>query len=418
MADKLADLHAKRAGLIDDLNDIASGEKFDKEVYDAKEKDLTALDDQIERAKKAQALAASLARPVEAAAVGADADPSKFKSLGEQLLTIARHTPGGAADPRLIRAPIGAGETDSNSGGFLVQTDFATAILQRVYEMGQISSKVFRLPISGNANGIKMNGVDETSRANGSRWGGVNAFWIGEGDAAAASKPKFRVIELDLKKLACIYYATDELLADASAFSAIANRAFSEEILFKTEDAFVRGGGAGIPLGFLNSPAKITVAAEKGQGAGTIVKENIDKMWARMWGRSRLNAVWFYNQEIEPQLQSLNMAVGTGGVPVYLPPGGLTAAPYATLYGRPMVPVEYAEALGTEGDLFFADFSQYIAADKGGVNAASSIHVRFLTDEMTFRFIYRVDGQPSWHAPLTPYKGTNTLAPFVTLASR
>jgi hypothetical protein len=46
------------------------------------------------------------------------------------------------------------------------------------------------------------------------------------------------------------------------------------------------------------------------------------------------------------------------------------------------------------------------------------MHVAFLTDEMTFRITYRVDGEPIWNAPLTPYKGANTLSPFVTLQSR
>jgi hypothetical protein len=52
-------------------------------------------------------------------------------------------------------------------------------------------------------------------------------------------------------------------------------------------------------------------------------------MWSRMWSRSRKNAVWLINQDCEPQLNQLGQAVGTGGRSVYLPPGGLSAAPYA-----------------------------------------------------------------------------------------
>ena len=43
---------------------------------------------------------------------------------------------------------------------------------------------------------------------------------------------------------------------------------------------------------------------------------------------------------------------------------------------------------------------------------------RFDYDEQTFRFIFRVDGQPWWAAQLTPYKGTNTQSCFVALATR
>ena len=110
--------------------------------------------------------------------------------------------------------------------------------------------------------------------------------------------------------------------------------------------------------------------------------------------------------------------VGTGGVPVYMPANGLSASPYNMLLNRPVIEVEYADTLGQEGDLSLVDFSQYVLADKGGVQAASSMHVAFLTDEMVFRITYRVDGEPIWHAPLTPYKGSNTLSPFITLAQR
>ena len=46
------------------------------------------------------------------------------------------------------------------------------------------------------------------------------------------------------------------------------------------------------------------------------------------------------------------------------------------------------------------------------------MHIAFLTDEMVFRITYRVDGKPMWYAPLTPFKGGQTLSPFVALAQR
>lgn len=103
---------------------------------------------------------------------------------------------------------------------------------------------------------------------------------------------------------------------------------------------------------------------------------------------------------------------------MFLPPGGLSQSPYATLYGRPVIPVEYAATLGTVADIILADFSQYLTIDKGGLESASSIHVRFIYGENTFRWTLRNDGHPLWSAPLTPFKGTNTQSPFVVLATR
>jgi HK97 family phage major capsid protein len=65
-----------------------------------------------------------------------------------------------------------------------------------------------------------------------------------------------------------------------------------------------------------------------------------------------------------------------------------------------------------------ADFSQYLLADKGGMQTASSTHVKFLYDETAFRITYRVDGQPVRGSAITPFKGSKSLSSFVTLAAR
>lgn len=358
-------------------------------------------------------------------------DPQKhFRSLGEQLVAVAAAYSGGATDPRLVRAqlpmeadrfsraPFGAGESDASAGGFLVQSDFASAVWTRAYDLGDILGRVFKLPISSNANGIKLPAIDETSRVTGSRWGGVQSYWLAEGNAPSQTKPKFRLIELDLKKLFSAMTVTDELLTDQSALETIASQAFSEEITFMTEDSIIEGDGVGKPLGIMNAPCLVTVAKDNGQAAATITLNNILQMWSRMWIRSRKNAVWLINQDVEPQLYQLAQVVGTGGLPMFLPAGGLSNAPYSSLFGRPIIPIEYAATVGAPGDIILADFSQYVLADKRGMQAATSMHVRFLTDEMVFRFTYRVDGAPLWHTALTPFKGSNTKSPFVVLAQR
>jgi HK97 family phage major capsid protein len=193
----------------------------------------------------------------------------------------------------------------------------------------------------------------------------------------------------------------------------VIRQAFTDEFAFKIDDAILHGNGAGQPLGILKSNAVVKQELEAAQTA-KITVENLVKMWSRLWSRSRANAVWYINQQIEPLLYTLQV----GDRPVYIPAGGLSESPYATLFGRPVVPLEQCAELGEAGDILLADLSQYLLIDKGGINAASSIHVRFLNDENVFRFIYRVDGQPIWNKPITPYKGSAMLSPFIALAKR
>lgn len=342
-------------------------------------------------------------------------DERKFRSFGEQLASVYRAAvPGGRIDERLsTRAALGLNESTPSDGGFLVQQDFVSELLQKTFETGVLASKVRKIPISTNANGLKINAVDDDSRKEGCRWGGVQTYWESEAEQLTASKPKFRQMELSLKKLTGLCFATDELLTDAAALESVIRQAFAEEFAFKIDDSVISGSGAGQPLGILKSKALVVQELEANQ-TEKITAENLVKMWSRLWGRSRANSVWYINQEIEPLLYTLTV----GDKPVYIPAGGLSETPYATLFGRPVLPLEQCSALGEVGDIILADASQYLFIDKGGINAASSIHVRFLYDENVFRFIYRCDGQPIWNKPVTPYKGSATLSPFVALAKR
>lgn len=345
-----------------------------------------------------------------------------FSSFGAQLQAIAHAgmDKGGDRDGRLVwqAAGTGANEAVPSEGGFIVQQDYSTELLEGMHEMGEILSRVRRIPITV-GNGIKLPAIDETSRANGSRFGGVQAYWADEGDTVTASKPKFRKLELSLEKLLAIGYATEELLADASALETVMRTAFIEELTFKTEDAVINGTGSGQPLGILNSGALVSVAKESGQAGSTVVTANVLNMWARTPIRSRKNLVWVINQDVERQLYSLTLGSGTAVVLLYTPPGANgNNTPYGLLLGRPVIPIEYAATLGTVGDVILFDPMSYVMIDKNGIQQAASMHVRFLYEEMTFRFTYRTDGQPVWDSAVTPYKGTNTISPYVALATR
>ena len=343
-------------------------------------------------------------------------DSTKFKSLGEQLKAVHAWEVTHTLDPRL-KAPAGMAEGAGAEGGFLVQQDFAEGIIRRAYQMGQILARCKKLPISGPSNSLKLNVAAESSRAT-TRWGGIVGYWLAEAGTKTASHPTFDQLVLSLKKFAILTYLTDELLEDVPALNTYCTEGSTEELTFALEDAIINGTGAGQPLGILNAPCIVSVAKEGGQKANTVVSDNIVKMWARMWGPSRMNAVWLINQDIEPQLFTMSLAVGTGGIPVYMPAGGLSGQPYGTLMARPVIPCEYCQTLGTTGDIYLADLSQYLIIDKGGPTAASSIHVKFTTDETAFRWVYRVDGQPLWKSALTPHLGSNTQSPFIKLDTR
>jgi HK97 family phage major capsid protein len=342
-----------------------------------------------------------------------------FASFAEQLLAVraAAETPLNV-DPRLYRlnevfaAATGASETIPSDGGFLVQQDFSSAIFDR-YNAGALISRVTRIDIGPNSNGIKLDTIDETSRATGSRQGGVQSFWINEADTVTAKKPTFRRVNMELEKLVALWYSTNELATDAAAaVDAIAIPSVARELTFMVEDAIINGTGAGQPLGLLNCGALITQPSSGG-GASTIKTADVFGMLSRIFPGSIALAttVWLVNPTTFPQLYAL-----AASAPGTLSPA-TDAAPFGRLCGMPIVPVEQCAALGTIGDIILADLSAYALIEKGGPQTTQSIHVRFINSESVFRFTYRVDGQPQYASPITQYKGGSTMSPFIAFTS-
>jgi len=323
-----------------------------------------------------------------------------------------------AYNEKETRAASGMSEAVPSDGGFLVGTDFSKELIKKMHDTSILAQRCRRVSISSNSNGIKIPGIDEQSRATGSRWGGVRGYWLNDADSKTASKPKFREIELRLEKLAALAYSTDELIQDASVLETIIREAMTEELAFLVDDAIYRGTGVGQPRGIIGHPATVVVAKEGAQAVDTVVSQNVINMYSRLWARSRPNAIWLANQDTLPQLMTMSIAVGTGGVPVWLPANGLSGRPNDTLMGLPILYPEYCSTLGDLGDIMLVDLSQYILADKAGIQSAASMHVRFIYDEMVYRFVYRVDGQPLWNTALTPFKGTKTQSPYITLEAR
>jgi HK97 family phage major capsid protein len=320
----------------------------------------------------------------------------------------------GREDPRLrplkVRDATGTSEGVPAEGGYLLQPSVAPGILERMYTTGQILKRIAKDPIGANSNSMAYNGVDETSRADGSRHGGILGYWLSEGGTKIATKPKFYQFDLKLKKVAALCYATDEQLMDTTNLESWLSRVVPEELRFMAEDAIYEGNGVGKPLGFLLSPCLISVLR---QTLATVSYIDIVNMWSRRWA-GESDYVWLINQDVTPQLDQLYL---TSTLPV--PPNFVTygADGVMRMKGKEVIEVEYAQTMGTVGDIVLASLSQYQAITKGDVQTASSIHVAFVTDETAFRFIYRIDGQPSWGSAVTPLHGSNTQSPFVALAT-
>lgn len=244
--------------------------------------------------------------------------------------------------------------------------------------------------------------------------GGLRVYRRAEMNDVTSSRMETEQIRLQAEGLMGASFVTEELMQDSPiSVAALISTGFNDEFVSRILSERIGGTGVGQFEGIKNSPALITVAKETGQAADTITYENLLNMFSRMWRPAQ--AVWIANQTVIPQLGKLNQTVGTAGVPAWQP-SARDGMP-STIFGRPVIFTEYCEALGDLGDIYFANWSQYLEGTYQGVQGAESIHVRFLENERTFKFLMRNDGRSWWRSTLTPRKGVE-LSPFVTLAAR
>ena len=345
-----------------------------------------------------------------------------FPTMGDQALEIyfraknnGRNKMGGVYE---ARASHGYNESSDDQGGMLVQEDLSIEMATEAIDGDTgILSRMSRQDLSGNSLKIvRPVDYDFSSASNGVG----QVYWVGEAGAITPSKGKTEARRYELKKAGMILPITDDLLADSAAMGSFINAEVPGKLNRSMVNKAINGNDPATMSGILHANALIEVPKEGSQDSDTVVFENVLKMYSRMLPSSLSRAEWLISGDVMLQLQQMNLAVGTGGLPVFLPPGMAAAAPNGALLGRPITITQFCPKLGDKGDMIFADLSKYKLARKVGeeINVAVSIHFYFDTMENAFRFYVRVDGAVYPSQAYTPANGGSTVSPFVTLAER
>lgn len=302
------------------------------------------------------------------------------------------------------------------SGGFLVPEAFRAELLSLQLENSVVRPRARIVPMETSR--VLYPYIDDTSHAT-NVFGGVQGYWTPESGPATDVAASFGRMALEAWKLTAFANVPNELIQDSAvSFEAFIRSTFPQALAYFADVAFLSGSGAGQPLGILTdaNAARVVQAAEAGQETGTIVWENIVKMYARMLPQSLGSAVWVVSPATFAELATMALSVGTGGGPIWINNG--VGGPPGTILGRPIVISEKVADLGAEGDVNFIDFSYYLIGDRQAMTVSSSEHFRFQNGETSFKFVERLDGRPWLQSALTPRNGGDTLTPFVSLAAR
>ena len=414
---KIAELKANKGALVTQANAAADAGELDKLTQ--LNVQIADINNQIQAVEELRAASGGQAAP-EGSGKPAPEDRGKdrpFASLGEQLRAVmlaAKGTP----DNRLgaVNAAQGINTGSGTDGAFAIQEDFAGVILETAATSGDILSRVDSYTSGAASNAVRFMTCDETDVSE-SVYGGVQAYWASEAATVAASRPKFYETKIDLDKLMAFIYITEEAMEDMPFMSGLLNNAMATAANRLLEGACIDGDGVGKPLGILHAPSLVTVEKESGQ-TEMLTFKNIARMYGRILPRCKTGAVWVMHPDMAEELPFLTLPVGTGGVPVYLPPTGATGAPYATLYGKPIIETDHMAEVGKAGDIGLFDLKQYMLLRKGTVKQDMSIHVEFLTAQNCFRLQLRAGGAPKGKNAVKLKNSKVLRSPFVVLGAR
>jgi len=302
-------------------------------------------------------------------------------------------------------------ESVGASGGFLVPTEFLAQLQGEVHE-NSIVRRQGPTIIRMNRRQVNIPVLDQTSvAANKGHWfGGLIGYWEEEAAEKTISTAEFRQVSLVAHKLILYTRSSDELLAD----SAISLSDFlsgpmgmAGAVGWYEDWAFLRGTGAGQPLGILNAGATIVEGRNTG---GTIVFDDLADMMEDFLPTGR--GAWTITQTAMSELIQLN---GPTGNPSYIwQPNAREGIP-GYILGFPVYWTEKVPTIGNSGDILLADMAYYLVGDRQNTTIESTQFDYWRFDQTSWRAVHRVDGQPWLSTPWTLADGTAQISPFVIL---
>jgi HK97 family phage major capsid protein len=244
-------------------------------------------------------------------------------------------------------------------------------------------------------------------------FGGMQATWTAEAQTRTEFEPQFKQLELRPWELSAYSVSSNVLLQDSAiGLEKFLMKLFANVIGWTEEYAFLQGNGAGKPLGVLSAAALISVTRAT---ANKISYADVANILSRLLPSSLNRAIWIIHPygliDLVQLRDSANRVVWVNAM------GGAKEPVPGYLFGRPVFVSEKVPTYGTKGDLSLIDPALYVIGDRMALEVAASEHVNFLKNQMTWRVVERVDGQPWLDKAITLSDGTSTVSPFVTIAT-
>jgi len=218
----------------------------------------------------------------------------------------------------------------------------------------------------------------------------ANVTIVGEGSTKPEREPQFGQRLLEVFKYAAITEFGDEILGDdfTGELPAEVTTAVGGQILNKmNEDFTIDGTGSSQPLGAFNSNNGSVIAVNRAT-VSTFTAADAFAMYERHTVGP--NSVWMVSRRVLSKLFALQTTNNTMVTWI----SNLRDRPQMLLLGLPVIVTDILPTIGTRGDVVLANPDFYAMALRQALTVESSIHVKFVQDITTYRFLARGGGIP------------------------
>ena len=218
----------------------------------------------------------------------------------------------------------------------------------------------------------------------------ANVTIVGEGSTKPEREPVFGQRLLEIYKYAAITEFGDVILGDdfTGELPSEVTTAVGGQIINKlNEDLTIDGTGSSQPLGALNSNNGALIAVNRAS-AGTFTAADAFAMYERHTVGP--NSVWMISRRVLSKLFALQTTNNTMVTWI----SNLRDRPQMLLLGLPVIVTDILPTIGTRGDVALVNGDFYAMGLRQALTVESSIHVKFVQDITTYRFLARGGGIP------------------------
>lgn len=317
-----------------------------------------------------------------------------FSNVG-QYLRAATRGPANATEAAALRQVETMTRTitgSSNGGEFLLPLTQVPEIFSVDNAQPGMFQLARRYNVPGRSLRIPYLVQDQgTSVLNRPMAGGIaNVTIVGEGSTKPVREPTFGQRLLTMYKYAAISQFGDELLGDdfTGELPSEVTAAVGGQVVNKiNEDITIDAGGTTEPVGALNA-ANTAVLAVNRATANQFTAADAFAMYERHTHGP--NSVWMCSRRGLAKLFALQTTNNTMVTWI----SNLRDKPQMLLLGLPVIVTDLLPAVGTRADFALVNPDFYAMGLRQALTVESSIHVAFVQDVTTYRFVARAGGIP------------------------